>query len=177
MQAAGMASHSKKTPEAPSRPRTPSCSGRTNSQVCFTFKRTGSCPRENCPFKHEAAPATPAAKAEAKAEAKAKAEPNAAAKKTAKSKAKPAAPAIRMCRAWNPSAPAIWKRSSYIADDESECSSIDSDVDSDCSTDDETFGAVLPTKSRSRRQVSFVVRQRCEVPTDEATEIMQRARA
>ena len=93
------------------------------------------------------APATPAAKAEAKAKAKAEAK--------AKSKAKPAAPAIRMCRAWNPSAPAIWKRSSYIADDESECSSIDSDVDSDCSTDDETFGAVLPTKSRSRRQVSF----------------------
>ena len=60
-----------------------------------------------------------------------------------------------MCRAWNPSAPAIWKRSSYIADDESESSSIDSDVDSDCSTDDETFGAVSPTKSRSRRQVSF----------------------
>ena len=127
--------------------------------MCFTFKRTGSCSRENCPFKHEAAPATPAAKAEAKAkakaEAKAKSEPNAAAKKTAKSKAKPAAPAIRMCRAWNPSAPAIWKRSSYIADDESDCSSIDSDVDSDCSTDDEAFGPASPTKSPKRRQVSF----------------------
>ena len=103
--------------------------------MCVVFRRTGSCSRENCPFKHEAAPATPAAKAEAKAkakaEAKAKSEPSAAGKKTAKSKAKPAAPAIRMC--------AIWKRSSYIADDESECSSIDSDVDSDCSTDDEAF--------------------------------------
>eukprot|EP00439_Symbiodinium_sp_Y106_P066057 s1782_g10.t1 len=60
-----------------------------------------------------------------------------------------------MCRAWNPSAPAIWKRSSYIADDESECSSIDSDVDSDCSTDDEAFGTASPTKSAKRRQVSF----------------------
>eukprot|EP00439_Symbiodinium_sp_Y106_P027866 s1892_g3.t1 len=124
---------------------------RERHQVCSTFNRTGSCSRENCPFKHEAAPATPAAKAEAKAkakaEAKAKSEPSAAAKKTAKSKAMPAAPAIRMCRAWNPSAPAIWKRSSYIADDESECSSIDSDVDSDCSTS--------PTKSPKRRQVSF----------------------
>ena len=152
-------SHSKKTPETPTRPRTPSPSGRTGNQVCFTFKRTGSCSRENCPFKHEAAPATPAAKAEAKAkakaEAKAKSEPSAAAKKTAKSKAKPAAPAIRMCRAWNPSAPAIWKRSSCIADDESECSSIDSDVDSDCSTDDEVFGPASPTKSPKRRQVSF----------------------
>ena len=131
-------SHSKKTPETPSRSRTPSPSGRSGNQICFTFRKTGSCSRENCPFKHEAAPATPAAKAEAKAEAKAKAkaeakaksEPGAAAKKAAKSKAKPAAPAICMCRAWNPSAPAIWKRSSYIADDESECSSIDSDVDS-----------------------------------------------
>ena len=117
------------------------------------------CALQNCPFKHEAAPATPAAKAEAKAkakaEAKAKSEPSAAAKKTAKSKAKPAAPAIRMCRAWNPSAPAIWKRSSCIADDESECSSIDSDVDSDCSTDDEVFGPASPTKSPKRRQVSF----------------------
>ena len=50
MQAAGMAtnvfSHSKKTPETPNRPRTPSPSGRTNSQVCFTFKLTGSCSRE-----------------------------------------------------------------------------------------------------------------------------------
>ena len=152
-------SHSKKTPETPSRSRTPSPSGRTRNQVCFTFRKTGSCSRENCPFKHEAAPATPAAKAEAKAkakaEAKAKSEPSAAAKKTAKSKAKPAAPAIRMCRAWNPSAPAIWKGSSYIADDESECSSIDSVVDSDCSTDDEAFGTASPTKSPKRRQVSF----------------------
>ena len=105
-------SHSKKTPETPSRSRTPSPSGRSGNQICFTFRKTGSCSRENCPFKHEAAPATPAAKAEAKAEAKAKAkaeakaksEPGAAAKKAAKSKAKPAAPAIRMCRAWNPSA-------------------------------------------------------------------------
>ena len=149
-------SHSKKTPETPSRSRTPSPSGRTGNQVCFTFRKTGSCSRENCPFKHEAAPAAKAeAKAKAKAEAKAKSEPSAAAKKTAKSKAKPAAPAIRMCRAWNPSAPAFWKRSSYIADDESECSSIDSDVDSDCSTDDEAFGTASPTKSPKRRQVSF----------------------
>ena len=122
----------------------------------FVFRKTGSCSRENCPFKHEAAPAAKAeAKAKAKAEAKAKSEPSAAAKKTAKSKAKPAAPAVRMCRAWNPSAPAIWKRSSYIADDESECSSIDSDVDSDCSTDDEAFGTASPTKSPKRRRVSF----------------------
>ena len=155
-------SHSKKTPEMPTRSRTPSPSGRTNNQVCFTFRKTGSCSRENCPFKHEAAaasPATPAAKADAKAkpkaEAKPKTEPSAAAKKTAKSKAKPAAPAIRMCRAWNPLAPAIWKRSSYMADDESECSSVDSDVDSDCSIDDEALGSVSPTKTPKRRQVTF----------------------
>ena len=156
-------SHSKTTPETPSRSRTPSPSGRSGNQICFTFRKTGSCSRENCPFKHEAAPATPAAKAEAeaeakakaKAEAKAKSKPGAAAKKAAKSKAKPAAPAIRMCRAWNPSAPAIWKRSSYIADDESECSSIDSDVVSDCSTDDEAFGTASPTKLPKHRQVSF----------------------
>ena len=52
----------------------------------FVFRKTGSCSRENCPFKHEAAPAAKAeAKAKAKAEAKAKSEPSAAAKKTAKS--------------------------------------------------------------------------------------------
>eukprot|EP00439_Symbiodinium_sp_Y106_P022386 s5610_g2.t1 len=156
-------SHSKKTPETPSRSRTPSPSGRSGNQVCFTFRKTGSCSRENCPFKHEAAPATPRRFRLRfrlrfrfrKAEAKAKSEPGAAAKKAAKSKAKPAVPAIRMCRAWNPSAPAIWKRSSYIADDESECSSIDSDMDSDCSTDDEAFGTASPTKLPKHRQVSF----------------------
>ena len=86
-------SHSKKTPEMPTRSRTPSPSGRTNNQVCFTFRKTGSCSRENCPFKHEAVaatPAAPAAKADAKAkpqaEAKPKTEPSAAAKKTAKSR-------------------------------------------------------------------------------------------
>ena len=106
-------SHSKKTPEAPTLSRTPSPSGRTSNQVCFTFRKTGSCSRENCPFKHEAAAATPAtpapkpeAKAKPKADAKPKSEPSAAAKKTPKSNAKPAAPAIRMCRAWNPLAPA-----------------------------------------------------------------------
>ena len=137
-------------------------SGRTNNQVCFTFRKTGSCSRENCPFKHEAAAATPAtpaprpeAKAKPKADAKPKSEPSAAAKKMPKSKAKPAAPAIRMCRAWNPVAPAIWKRSSYMADDESECSSIDSDADSDCSTDDEAIGSVSPTKTPKHRRVTF----------------------
>ena len=34
-----------------------------------------------------------------------------------------------------------------MADDESECSSVDSDVDSDCSTDDEALGSVSPTSS------------------------------
>ena len=96
------------------------------TKCVFTFRKTGACSRENCPFKHEAAAATPAAKADPKAKPS---EPSAAVKKAAKSKAKPAAPAIRMCRAWNPLAPAIWKRSSYMADDESECSSVDSDVD------------------------------------------------
>ena len=59
--------------------------------------------RENCPFKHEAAPATPAtpapkpeAKAKPKVEAKPKSEPSAAAKKSPKTKVKPAAPAIRL---------------------------------------------------------------------------------
>ena len=110
--------------------------------------------RENCPFKNEAA-ATPAAKADAnskpKADAKPKAEPSASAKKTPKSKAKPAAPAIRVCRAWNPLAPAIQKRSSYVADDES----IDSDADSDCWTDDEAPGSVLPASARKGRSVTF----------------------
>ena len=54
-----------------------------------------------------------------------------------------------------PLAPAIWKRSSYMVDDESECSSIDSDADSDCSTDDEAIGSVSPTKTPKRRQVTF----------------------
>ena len=178
-----MSFHSKKTPETPSRSRTPSPSGRSGNQTCFTCRKTGSCSRESCPFKHEAAPATPAAKAEAKAEAKAKAkaeakaksEPGAAAKKAAKSKAKPAAPAIRMCRAWNPSAPAIWKRSSYIADDESECSSIDSDVDSDCSTDDEAFGPASPTKLPKHRQVSGFNPPSREDPT--RTEVKQWSRS
>eukprot|EP00439_Symbiodinium_sp_Y106_P034198 s1457_g4.t1 len=61
-----------------------------------------------------------------------------------------------MCRAWNPLAPAIWKRSSYMADDESECSSVDSDVDSDCSTDDEALGTASPIKMPKRRHVTFV---------------------
>ena len=42
-----------------------------------------------------------------------------------------------------------------MADDESECSSVDSDVDSDCSTDDEALCTVLPTKMPKRRHVTF----------------------
>ena len=49
----------------------------------------------------------------------------------------------------------IWKRSSYMEDDESECSSIDSDADSDCSTDDEAIGPVSPTKTPKHRRVTF----------------------
>ena len=130
-------------------------------QPCYACKNTGKSARENYPFKHEAAatPAAKAAKADAlakpKADAKPKAEPSATAKKTPKSKAKPAAPAIRVCRAWNPLAPAIWKRSSYITDDESECSSIDSDADSDCSTDDEASGSVLLASAPKGRNVTF----------------------
>ena len=55
-------SHSKKTPEAPTRSRTPSPSGRSGNQVCFVYRKTGSCSRENCPFKHEAAPCYPCSK-------------------------------------------------------------------------------------------------------------------
>ena len=113
-------SHSKKTPERPNggtRTRTPSPSVDLSKRVCYSFKNKGTCSRENCPFKHEApgTPATPApdakAKAKAKSEPKAKAEPSVpAAKGKAKAKTKPAAPAIRLCRAWNPLAPAIHKR-------------------------------------------------------------------
>ena len=42
-----------------------------------------------------------------------------------------------------------------MAGDESECSSVDSDVDSDCSTDEEALGTVLPTKMPKRRHVTF----------------------
>ena len=72
-----------------------------------------------------------------------------------KGKAKPAAPAIRLCRAWNPLAPAISKRVKHFADDESDVESIDSDVDSDCSTDDERPGLVSPTRKSDKRRVSF----------------------
>ena len=43
-----------------------------------------------------------------------------------------------------------------MADDESECSSVDSDVDSDCSTDDEALGTASPIKMPKRRHVTFV---------------------
>ena len=68
------------------------------TKVCYAFKNTGACHRNNCPFSHDvdaalAAEATPKAKAKAKA------------------KALPAAPAKRLCGAWNLLAPAIRKSS------------------------------------------------------------------
>ena len=109
-------SHSKKPPErgrssTPGRRRTPenSPSSDNKQKVCFNFKKNGSCSRDNCPYAH-VNPATPAEgdnKPEAKAKAKAKTKPEATAeaKGKAKAKGKPqnAAPAIRMCRAWNQS--------------------------------------------------------------------------
>ena len=158
-------SHSKKTPERPpggGRSRTPSPSGNTSNKLCYSFKNHGSCSRANCPYKHEKpdTPATPApnadAKAKAKAEAKPKAEPSTPATKgKPKGKAKPAAPAIQLCRAWNPLAPAIQKRITHFADEESDASSVDSDADSECSTDDERPGPVLPTRKHNNRRVSF----------------------
>ena len=87
-------------------------------------------------------------KAKAKAEAKGKAE--AKTKPQGKAKAHPTAPAIRLCRAWNPLAPAIQKRINTYDDDVSECSSLDSDADSDCSTDDEPAMKTVSIKERDR---------------------------
>ncbi|OLP93893.1 hypothetical protein AK812_SmicGene24167 [Symbiodinium microadriaticum] len=105
--------------------------------VCFNFKKNGSCNRDNCPYAH-INPATPA-EGEDKPEAKAKGKP------------KTAAPAIRMCRAWNPLAPAVRKKAYAEEEEESECSSIDSDADSDCSTDDERDGATWSAKFNRRK--------------------------
>ena len=109
-------SHSKKTPERgrgtspnPRREPSRSPSAGQGEKVCFQYKNNGVCHRANCPYKH-ADPATPAEgkpKAKAKAEAKSKAE---AKPKQGNAKAVPAAPAIRLCRAWNPLAPAVQKR-------------------------------------------------------------------
>ncbi|CAE7187272.1 unnamed protein product, partial [Symbiodinium sp. CCMP2456] len=129
--------------------------------VCYNFKKSGTCSRDNCPYAH-INPATPAEteeKPEAKAKAKAKPKPEAKAeaKEKAKAKGKPktAAPAIRMCRAWNPLAPAVRKKVCVEDDEESECSSIDSDIDSDCSTDDERDGTTWSTKPKVEKRVSF----------------------
>lgn len=125
-------SHPKKTPErgrgnTPNRRRTSSRSPSSGNQQkeCFNFNNTGSCKRENCPYAH-ITPATPAEgdnKAEAKAKAKAKTKPDAKAEAKTKAKAKgkpqPAAPAIRMCRAWNPLAPAVRKKAHVEEDEES----------------------------------------------------------
>ena len=100
-------------------------------------------------------------KAKAKAEAKSKAE----AKPDSKKRPRPAAPAIQLCRAWNPLAPAIQKRINNYDDDISECSSLDSDADSDCSTDDEPamnvtsikngIGGHRPLCPKGKKQVLF----------------------
>ncbi|CAE7749097.1 GIP [Symbiodinium sp. CCMP2456] len=130
-------------------------------QVCFNFKKNGSCSRDNCPYAH-VNPATPAEgedkpEAKAKAKAKAKSEAKAEAKGKAKAKGKPqnAAPAIRMCRAWNPLAPAVCKKACVEDDEESECSSIESDIDSDCSTDDERDGTTWSAKPKVDKRVTF----------------------
>ena len=87
--------------------------------------------RDNCPYAHvtHATPAEgkPQAKAKAKADAKAAAKP----KPKGKPKALPAAPASLLCRAWNPLAPAIQKRANLYEDEVSDCSSLNSDADSD----------------------------------------------
>ena len=149
--------HSKKTPErgrstTPDPRRTPSRSPSAGQgeKECFQYKKHGTCNRDNCPYKH-VDPATPAEgkpKAKAKAEAKGKAE--AKTKPQGKAKAHPTAPAIRLCRAWNPLAPAIQKRINTYDDDVSECSSLDSDADSDCSTDDEPAMKTVSIKERDR---------------------------
>ena len=140
-------SHSKKTPErgrgtTPDHSRAPSRSPSAGQG------------ENNCPYKH-VDPATPAEgkpKAAPKAEAKGKAE--AKPKPKGKAKALPAAPAIRLCRAWNPLAPAIQKRNVKYDDDVSDCSSLDSDADSECSTDDEAVANVPKPKSKGRRTQS-----------------------
>ena len=96
-------------------------------------------------------PEKPKAKAKAEAKGKAEAKP----KPKGKAKALPAAPAIRLlCRAWNPLAPAIQKRNITYDDDVSDCSSLDSNADSDCSTDDEVVGKPSLVKGRDRRTLS-----------------------
>ena len=154
-------SHSKKTPErgrgtTPDRQRAPSRSPSAGQgeKECFQYKKNGSCSRHNCPYKHvdPAKPAEGKPKAKAKAEAKSKAE--AKPKPKGKAKALPAAPAIRLCRAWNPLAPAIQKRDVTYDDDVSDCSSLDSDADSDCSTDDEVVEKPSSLKGRERRTQS-----------------------
>ena len=135
---------------APSR----SPSAGPGEKECFQYKKNGSCSRHNCPYKH-VDPATPAEgkpKAKAKAEAKSKAE--AKPKPKGKAKALPAASAIRVCRAWNPLAPAIQKRNITYDDDVSDCSSLDSHADSDCSTDDEVVKKSSLVKGRDRRTLS-----------------------
>ena len=154
-------SHSKKTPErgrgttpVHSRALSRSPSAGQGEKECFQYKKHGSCSRNNCPYKH-VDPATPAEgkpKAAPKADAKSKAE--AKPKPKGKAKALPAAPAIRLCRAWNPLVPAIQKRNVVYDDDVSECSSLDSDADSECSTDDEAVEKVLNPKDKGRRTQS-----------------------
>ena len=154
-------SHSKKTPErgrgtTPDRSRAPSRSPSAGQgkKECFQYKKHGSCSRNNCPYKH-VDPATPAEgkpKAAPKADAKSKAE--AKPKPKGKAKALPAAPAIRLCRAWNPLAPAIQKRNITYDDDVSDCSSLDSDADSECSTDDEAVEGPSKPKGKDRRTQS-----------------------
>ena len=154
-------SHSKKTPErfrgtTPDHSRAPSRSPSAGQGVeeCFQYNKHGSCSRNNCPYKH-VDPATPAEgkpKAAPKADPKGKAE--AKPKPKGKAKALPAAPAIRLCRAWNPLAPAIQKRNVVYDDEVSDCSSLDSDADSECSTDDEAAENVPKQKSKGRRTQS-----------------------
>ena len=134
--------YSKKTPErgrdrSPSggRSRTPGPSASPSSKICYSLKNTGTCSRNSCPFTHEAGATTPKdnAKGNSKAKTKPKAEAKSEVKGTPRGKAKPqpTAPTIRLCRAWNPLAPAIQKKSALLCHDESDCSSLDSDVDSD----------------------------------------------
>ena len=155
-------SHSKNTPErgretSPFWKRTPSRSPSTGKpeKERYTFKNTGSCKRDDCPYAHITQPTLaegkPKAKAKAKADAKAEAKP----KPKGMAKALPAAPAFRLCRAWNPVAPAIQQRANPYEDEASDCSSLDSLADSGCSTHDEAFGRTLSANPQRGKHVSF----------------------
>ncbi|CAE7727081.1 unnamed protein product [Symbiodinium sp. CCMP2456] len=170
-------SHSKKTPpsrgrdgsRSPGRSRSSSQSTSTKHKVCYLFKNTGSCRRENCPL-HTSAILLQPKQQRLRQRPRSKQKPKQSQKPKQREEPKERQklsqqlpPFDYFCRAWNPLAPAVRKRAVTYDDEESDCSSLDSDADSDCSTEDEAEGVTSSTSFHSKgKRVQYPFPTQCD---------------